>query len=230
MMLTGWSPADRMRSLLSQIRILRCCSSADLDALGRSAEIARFAPGEWIDAQCESPDAIALVAFGRVRLVVIGEGGRELILTEVDAGGFFGDEALSGASTRRANALAIAETTIVSVPRQPFVSFLGAHPTVALGFCMQLSRQLHGACATVAGLGLLSVEDRLLHELEQLADRDGSPRHDGLLLHALPTHRELAARVGACRETVTRTFQSLARRGLVVSLGSSLLLTRAALQ
>lgn len=227
---SGGKADARIYSLLLQIRILRSCSDDDLMTIGRSAEVVRYVPGQEIAGQDECPQAISFVAFGKVRLKLLGEGRREIILTEIEAGGFFGDESLAGLPTRRATAMAIDETTVVAIAADVFRAFLGAHPGVALSFGMHLSRQLHGAFATVAGLGLLSVEDRLLRALEQLGHQHGSARDDGLLLHTLPTHRELAARVGACRETVTRAFLSLARRGLVVTCGPTLLLTPAALQ
>src|SRR5438552_18992576 len=90
--------ADRMHSLLSQIRILRACTSAELRELGRSVRTLRFEPKQCIAHQGDAPRSVFLVAFGRVRLHVLGESGRELILGDVDAGGFFGDEALSGAA------------------------------------------------------------------------------------------------------------------------------------
>jgi CRP/FNR family transcriptional regulator, cyclic AMP receptor protein len=229
MMLTGGSPDARMRSLLSQIRILRGCSISQIGELGRVARILHHDAGQSIVEQGDAPTAVYLVAFGRVRLTVFGENGRDLILADIDAGGFFGDEALSGASMQRATALAIEEVTVLSLPAEAFASFLGTHPRVAFNFGMQLSRQLHAACDSVAALGLLSVEQRLLRALEQLGEQRGTRCPDGLLLRERPTHRELAARVGARRETVTRMLDSLIRRGLVVAHGGTLLVTRGAL-
>ena len=231
MMASAWSPDGKMCSLLSQIRILRGCSRAQLAELGRSARILRVEPERHIVEQGDAPTSIYLVAFGRVRLNIFGESGREMIFGDVDAGGFFGDEALGGAPIQRATAIAVEETTVLAVPGAAFASFMGNHPRVAVDFGAQLSRQLHAACEAVAGLGLLSVEQRLLRALERLGQQNGSHGPEGLFLPARPTHRELAARVGARRETVTRMLDSLMRRGLVVAKGrAALLLTHAALR
>lgn len=230
MMCAGAAPDDRVRLLLSQIRILRGCSSAQLFELGRVSRILRFDADRTIVDQGDAATSVLLVALGRVRLSVLGENGRELIIGDVDAGGCFGDEALGGASARRATATALVQSTVLSVPADAFTRFVAAYPRVALSLAAQLSAQLHAACDTVVGLGLLSVEERLLRTLEQLARQHGSRRPDGLVLPTRPTHRELAARVGARRETVTRTLESLTRRGLIVPEGAALLLRPAALQ
>src|SRR4051812_8779287 len=116
MMSTASLAAERMRSLLSQIRILRGCSAAELAELGRCARILRFERDHCIAAQGDASKSVFLVAFGRVHLAVLGENGRELIVGDVPAGGFFGDEALHGAATQRASAIALAESTVLSVP------------------------------------------------------------------------------------------------------------------
>ena len=219
----GWG---KMRSLLSQVRILRSCTGADLGKLGRSAHIGRYESDEIIAEQSDVPTSVCLVAFGRVRLKLFADNGRELILSEVDAGGFFGDESLGGAPTRRASAFAIEDVTVVSIPADAFASFLSEQPRVALNFAIELSGQLHTACDSVAAFGLLTVEERLIRTLERLAQERGSTHRDGRILHERPTHSELAAQLGACRETVTRAFNSLSRRGLVVPSDVGLLLTR----
>jgi CRP-like cAMP-binding protein len=219
----------RMRSLLAQIELLRSCGAAELDELGQVGNVVRYAPGDTIAEQSEVPTSICLVAFGRVRLQLCDDDGREVILTDIEPGGFFGDESLSGGTKRRGTAVSIGEATVVSIPADTFALFIGRHPRVALAFAVQLSRQLHTARESIAELVLLSVEDRLLHALERLAERHGSRRDDGLLLLRRPTHHELAARVGACRETVTRAFNSLSRRGLLVRRERGFLLTPEAL-
>ncbi|HEY2749406.1 MAG TPA: Crp/Fnr family transcriptional regulator [Polyangia bacterium] len=213
----------RIRRLLFQIRILRECSGAELIELGRSAQVLRYDAGETIADQADAPTAVSLLAFGRVRPRIITENGRELVVGEIEAGDFFGEEALTRASTRRATIVAMNEATVVSVPAESFASFLRTHPRVAYEFALQVTRRLGVACESAAWLGLLSVEERLLRTLVRLGGVDGEERRDGVLLRRCPTHVELAAHVGACRETVTRAFQSLKRRGLLVQQGSGCL-------
>jgi CRP/FNR family transcriptional regulator, cyclic AMP receptor protein len=220
----------RMRSLLSQISILRGCSVVDLDGLGCRARANRYEPGAPIAQVGAVADSLCLIAYGRVRLASYGENGRELVLEELGAGQLFGEEALGAERRRRASAIAVDEVTIVSIDAAGFASFLRDHPAVALRFAMELSSKVARAHEQIAALGLLSVEDRLIRTLERLSRKQGYPCADGVMLDDRPTHEEIGSEIAACRETVTRTFQALSRRGLVVQRGSSLLLTRTALE
>lgn len=227
-MRTHWSTEHdrygRMRSLLAQVAVLRGCSIAELDELGQHAIIQRYAPLERIASQAEPADSVFLVPFGRVRLTLAEENGRELTLAELGQGDFFGDEALTGAARRRATATALDEVTVVAIPAESLGRFLHGHPRVACNFVLQLSRALGQAADALAMLGLLGIEERLVRALEQLAREHGVPGEGGLVLRRLPTHQDLAARLGACRETVTRAFAALKRRGVLVPAGDGLLL------
>jgi CRP-like cAMP-binding protein len=66
--------------------------------------------------------------------------------------------------------------------------------------------------------------------LTRLAREDGVDTQSGLLLRRRPTQQDLANMVGTCRETISRTFTSMQKRGLIVPRGRALVLTRALLE
>ena len=89
-----------------------------------------------------------------------------------------------------------------------------------------MSRRLRKADETIAELALCDVQDRLIRRLVALAREDGMESPEGAVIRRRPTQQDLANMVGACRETISRTFNLLARRGLIVPRGRSLLVTR----
>jgi CRP-like cAMP-binding protein len=89
-----------------------------------------------------------------------------------------------------------------------------------------MSRRLRKADETIAELALCDVQDRLIRRLVALAREDGTESPEGAVIRRRPTQQDLANMVGACRETISRTFNLLARRGLIVPRGRSLLVTR----
>ena len=91
----------------------------------------------------------------------------------------------------------------------------------------EMSQRLCRAGDSIAELALCDVQDRLIRKLVLLAQQDAAPESRGWLIRRRPTQQELANMVGSCRETVSRTFNQLARRGLLVPSGRTLLLTHA---
>ena len=75
-------------------------------------------------------------------------------------------------------------------------------------------------------VALHDVAARLVRTLIRLAQEDGEERQEGLLLRRRPTQQELANMVGSCRESVSRAFGTLIRRGMLEPRGRGLVLSR----
>jgi CRP-like cAMP-binding protein len=131
---------------------------------------------------------------------------------------------------RSANVVAIDDATVLALTREAFVAHLKAHPQTAMNMLGELTRRLRRADETIANLALHDVESRLTRTLERLAREDGEATEAGLLLRRRPTQQDLANMVGSCRETISRTFTSMIKRGLLVPRGRALVLTRALLE
>jgi CRP/FNR family transcriptional regulator, cyclic AMP receptor protein len=217
---------DRYRALLAQSAIFRGCSGPALDDLARRLQIRTRSAGTLIVAQDEPGDAMFILAQGRVKVALFGENGRELTLSELKPGDFFGEMSLIDSRPRSANVVAIDDATMLALTREAFVQHLKSHPQTALNILSELTRRLRRADETIANLALHDVESRLSRTLERLAREDGESTEAGLVLKKRPTQQDLANMVGSCRETISRTFTSMIKRGLLVPRGRALVLTR----
>ncbi|HKE13802.1 MAG TPA: Crp/Fnr family transcriptional regulator, partial [Kofleriaceae bacterium] len=82
---------------------------------------------------------------------------------------------------------------------------------------------------SIAQLALCDVNERLVHRLISLAREEGTESPEGLMVRRRPTQQELANMIGSCRETISRAFNQLARDGMIIPRGRSLVVTRALL-
>jgi CRP/FNR family cyclic AMP-dependent transcriptional regulator len=171
-----------------------------------------------------------IIAAGRVKVALFGENGRELTLSELKPGDFFGEMSLLDNRPRSANVVAVDDATLLVLTRDAFVVHLKAHPQTAINLLSEMTRRLRRADETIANLALHDVESRLVRTLERLAKEEGEQTDGGLLLRKRPTQQDLANMVGSCRETISRTFTSMIKRGLLVPRGRALVLTRALLE
>jgi len=76
----------------------------------------------------------------------------------------------------------------------------------------------------------MDVEERLRRTLIGLAADDGEQITEGLVVRRRPTQQELANMIGSCRETISRAFNQLARDGLIIPRGRSLVVTPALIE
>ena len=195
---------------LQAIPLFRHLGGEELRALAALLRERVFPKGTVIVAQGDPGDTLFLIADGQVKVAVFGEDGREVILSVLSAGGFFGEMALLDDEPRSAHVIAMADSSLWQLRREDFRARLGASPELAIALLGELSRRLRRADETIASLALLDVNGRIAHLLLDMAREEGGNRIARKL-----THATIAQMVGASRETVSRTMRSLAIQGVI---------------
>ncbi len=221
MMNTGSDPTlealQRRRTLLSHATLLRGSAPHDLVSLARRADAQLHVSGDEIITQDAPAAAIYFIAYGRVRLTMLGDSGRELAIGEIERGECFGEAAVLENGRYSTSAVAREDALVLSIPRDAFVAYLESHPATAVRFAVEVTRRLAAGNQRLAEMAMSNVETRIARTLKRLAEREGDPVSTGVLLRRRVTHQELAELVGTCRETVTRCLAALCKSGLVVA-------------
>jgi CRP/FNR family cyclic AMP-dependent transcriptional regulator len=155
-------------------------------------------------------DALFIVASGQVKVVLIGEDGREVILSVLSDGDFFGEMSLIDDEPRSAHVIAMKDSSLLVLRRDDFQQQIQQLPSIALKVLKVLVGRLRRADAKIGGLVLLDVNGRVAKLLLDLADESGGPRITRKL-----THHTIAQMIGSSRETVSRAMRELTDRGLI---------------
>jgi CRP/FNR family cyclic AMP-dependent transcriptional regulator len=183
------------------------------------AELARFAdvlrereyPKNSVILFEDDPgDSLYIVSAGQVKVVLIGEDGREVILSVLGDGDFFGEMALIDDEPRSAHVIAMKDSQLLVLRREDFQAQLETGPKIALKLLRVLVQRLRRADEKIGGLVLLDVNGRVAQLLLDLAAEGGSPR----IIRRL-THHTIAQMIGSSRETVSRAMRELVERGLI---------------
>lgn len=171
-------------------------------------------------------DAFYIVLEGQVKVMLIAEDGREVILSLVRQGDFFGETALMDDEPYSSSAIAMEDSSLLVLHREDFRRCIAEMPGVSFGLLRALCGRLLEADHRIGGLMLLDVTGRIAHLFLEMAAKG-----DGELIADPPTHQVIAQMVGSSRETVSRTVGALAAQGLVeVSKDGLRILDRPALE
>src|SRR2546429_5111747 len=87
-------------------------------------------------------DAMYLIERGKVRICVQGTDGRDMTLTELGRGDFFGEMALLDGQRRSADAIVAEDARLAVLSREHFLSFVRSSPDVALELLTALANRL----------------------------------------------------------------------------------------
>jgi CRP/FNR family cyclic AMP-dependent transcriptional regulator len=220
-------PVPRGRELLRSVSIFAELDATSAAELERLAQIKEYDEGAVIASQEETGDALYVLVKGRVKVVLYGDSGREIILNVFKSpGDFFGEMSLLDDEPRSATLVASEDSRLLVLSRADFRAHIQRHPKTALRVLTEMSRRLRRADEVIGNLALLDVYGRLAGKLKELAEAEGEETEDGILVRSRPTQADIAAMIGTSRETVSRALSELARRGQIVLAGKKLLLRR----
>jgi len=182
----------------------------DLRDFARHAVTRTFPKNTVVVTEGDRTDSLYIIVSGRVKIYVSDEKGKEAVLNESGPGEYFGEMVLDE-GPRSASVMTLEQTRFLVVPKEDFKEFVAKSPEFALHLILKLIRRVRALTNDVKSLALLDVYGRVARMLlETAVERD-----DVLVIENKPTHQEIASRVGASREMVSRILGDLATGGYI---------------
>ncbi len=211
--------------LLKKVPLFENVDDAELGRISQMLVEKGYSKDATIVAKDEPGDAMYIIARGRVKVVMPGDGGREVILNILKAGDFFGEMALvEKDSPRSADVVSAEDTRVLVLKREVFVDHVLQSPKIALNIMSELSRRLRRADELISDLALLDVGARIARIIFELGERDGVDTEEGRVVRERPTQQDIASMIGTSRETVSRMLSDWQRAGLIEMRGRELVL------
>ncbi|HEY3204180.1 MAG TPA: Crp/Fnr family transcriptional regulator [Thermoanaerobaculia bacterium] len=202
-------------SVFRRVSLFADLEASELQSLSQVASVRHYPANTPILREGEAGDLFFVLVRGEVKVFVDSPDGREVVLTHLQAGNFFGEMALLEEETRSASVTALAESELVVLSRNDFLTVLAHDFDLTRKILKTLSARLRRANDVIESLALLDVGGRLAHYLIRLADESGVAAVDGYFAVTRPTHQEIANSIGATRETVTRMLKQFEDRKLI---------------
>ena len=173
--------------------------------------------GAVIFSEGDSSTSVYAVVEGRVRIEVTTPGGSRLVIAAKGPGEIFGEFGALDGAPRSAAAVAVEAVALAQLGTDGFLDILGREPALSVSLLRTLSGQLRQALKRVALRSSADTTTRLAHRLADLADRFGEHNDDDVDVDLSITQDELAAWIGATRESTARSLRNLRESGLVTT-------------
>jgi CRP/FNR family transcriptional regulator, cyclic AMP receptor protein len=181
-----------------------------LDKIAAVATVRAFPKRAIIVTEGDDSDSLYVMISGKARVFVADDKGREVQLNQLGVGEYFGEVTLDG-GPRSASVMALEDCRCAVVKRAELTPFIEKNPELAIHIVRKLARRVRDLTENVRSLALMDVYGRVARLLLELAeDKDGR-----LVVSEPLTHKDIASRVGASREMISRIFSDLADGGYV---------------
>jgi CRP/FNR family cyclic AMP-dependent transcriptional regulator len=181
-----------------------------LDALVAAGTVRAYPKNTLLIQEGDRSDQLYVVLSGRLKVFLSDSDGREIVIDTIGPHQCFGEMALEG-EPRSASVMTIQPCTLALIERDEFQRFLAGNPEAAYALIVTLIRRARNLTRAVGSLALLDVYGRVARLLlDNAAEDNGS-----LVVAERLTHQEIARRVSASREMVSRIMADLREGGYV---------------
>jgi len=166
-------------------------------------------------------DSLYVILSGRVKVFVSDEQGKDLVLNIQGPGEYFGELALDE-GPRSASVATMEPCKMAVIANDVLREFLARHPEAALQLIRGLIGRTRHMTESLKNLALLDVYGRVAKLLLELATEvDGR-----LVIDLRLTQQEIADRVSASREMVSRILKDLSVGGYIANEGGKIVIQR----
>jgi len=113
---------DEVRDLIMDMRLFKHLNNQELATIRDWTEVVSFGPGDFIIKKFKKGEHLYVVLDGTAEIFTLDDDGKVLILAELDAGEFFGEQALMPDSKGKRNAFVRAnhKTRMIKIPKEYF--------------------------------------------------------------------------------------------------------------
>ena len=191
---------------LKQVSIFKSLNDEEALDLVSVAKKRTFRSGEVIFHRDDPGQTLYIIKEGKVKICLISPDGQEISLVVFGKGECFGEFSLLDGLPRSADAVALEKVECYILQRADFHNAIMKKPRIAIQVMEVLCERLRKTDQQVEDLIVLDVYGRVAKKLLELAQTHGVQVENGVLIDVRLTQQDLAAMVGASRESVNKVL------------------------
>ncbi len=193
--------------MLNQVYLFSELAPADTSALTEHTHTRSYPANSILINEGDNTDSLYVILEGEVKAYACDEAGKEVILSILRAGDYFGELSLVDDEPRSASVMTLTATRVMIISKANFKQCLSDNSELAFNLIRALTKQVRGLTENVKSLALMDVYGRVAHTLLDLAkETDGK-----MVVKPKLTHQDIAHIVGSSREMVSRIFKELTK-------------------
>ena len=190
--------------------------------LARGGQVRSMARNTVFIQEGETGDSLYVILSGRVKVFVADADGREMVLDFHGPGDYVGEMSLDG-RPRSASVMAVEPTACSVLTREALRAAIVANPDLAMNLVCTLIERARIATENVRNLALMDVYGRVARLLLSLAVEQPGGK---MVVPERLTQQDIADRVGASRDMVSRIFKDLTTGGYVTVVDRQITINR----
>lgn len=199
------------QAMLSSIPMFSSMSVAQREQIAKSIVWRRAVRGAVIVRSGDPTDSLYVLVSGSARVCNSDKDGKEVILSILEPGDFFGEMGLIDGSPRSADVIASSACDLLVISKPDFLNCMAENFEISFYIIKQLVGRLRSADRKIESLALLDVYGRVARLLLDFSEVQNNVR----VVTRKITKQDMAKMIGASREMVSRVMKDLESSGYI---------------
>jgi CRP-like cAMP-binding protein len=177
------------------------------------ADKVNYKKGQVLFSEGDYPKCFFQIVSGQIKMNNFNDEGKEFIQGIFSQGNSFGEPPLFIDKPYPANAIAITDSEVYSIPKDAFFKLLLANPEINLAMSVVLSQRLYYKSIMASEISSQDAEHRIIKLIDYSKEGSGLQPYENYKV--LLTRQQIADLTGLRVETVIRAIKSLEKKGLL---------------
>lgn len=202
-------------SLVRKVSLFTDLPDSDLKLIANITLRRSFRKHEVIFHANDSGTALFILQSGMVKISIMDQNAREVILKLLYHGDFFGEMALLDGKHRSATVTAIDKVEALVIEREAFLRLLRSRSDLLMNMLLAVSRRLRQTDEKIRSLVFADVYGKFARTILGLVHENGEQGDDGLYVDTPLSRQELAQLMGVTRQTLSKLLREYQQSGVL---------------
>ena len=218
------------KEFLRNIPLFSDLSDDELDLVLTSSQQIHYKKNNIIFNEGDPGDYLLVVLSGKIKVVLLGEQGQELILAILGPGSYVGEMSLLAGPPRSATIMTMETCDFIRITRDPMLELIKDHHALAMKILITLSKRVREMSEQLRSMSMFDVYGRLIRCLIRLSQHDEAQSTGCHVIENRPSNRDLAKMIGCTRESVSRAMRVLQDNQFVTTVQKNIVIEERALR
>ncbi len=196
--------------MLEKVALFAKLPPEEIESVERLSVVKSYKKNTIVVDKGDETSSLYVILSGSIKVFLADADGKEIVLSNMLAGDYFGELALIGETQRSASIVTLEDSKFAVISKSALKTCLAKNPEMAFNIINGLIYRINHLTQKVSDLGLRDVYGRVVSLLQQRATNDG-----GEWTTCKMTQQDIANEVGSSREMVSRIFKDLKTGGYI---------------
>lgn len=211
-------------AVLKKVPLFKGLKSDEIENILKMTSSKRYYKNNTILSEADKlGSTFYIISKGKVKVSRIGEDKKEIVLSFLGSGDFFGEMSLIDGLSRSATITSVNDTEVLTMRGKDFQEMLKKYPKVTMNLTKVLVARLRQSDAQIKRLSLMNTIGRIASTILSLVPP--AKRGHRAVIDPLPPSKDIANMAGVSGSSVTRAIKNLEKSGYVKKEGKKVIIT-----